>query len=157
IRLAMDSVLYARVESNFLLGHLELQLSGTPSATRDAIQITGRNGRNVNEIEEVLPMGTYNLMITQPVPFRYDAQFPHCSVYGFSLLISDAASDSRYDCSLNSLVPWDLNSMDGGSVGFGGPISSRGTLHLYGESFAMPRDRTDTIRMRLNQTSLVAI
>jgi len=159
IQLSRASILYAQLGSNFLLGDLEWQLTGTATGSGKQIQVYGRNGRNINEINEQLPIGNYQLKITQPALFRYDSYFPHCTVYSARIVINDALSNTHVDCSAYAAVPWDLNTPDGGSVAYGGPISSRGTLHLYGDSFLMPSDSgaVDTVRLRVNQSSLLAI
>jgi hypothetical protein len=63
--LDQDSAFYAKVGSNFLLSDMKLTLTGQKNSDGTLINFVGRNGRNLNEINELVPAGTYSLAVTQ--------------------------------------------------------------------------------------------
>ena len=161
IQLTRPSVIFARIGYNFLLSDLELSLVGNKSEGGKPVRIYGRNGRNTNEFNELLPAGSYQLILSQEKMFNFPGadRFPHCSVFFARFFIMDAANERTHtDCSTLDLLPWDLNSPTGGSQYFGGPVRD-GLLHMMGESFMMPSvdGQVNNMNVSIIRTSILSI
>lgn len=138
--LKVPSLVYIQVQYQFLLTPLQLNITGY-TLTYDYVSIVGINYRNLNSINDLLPPGSYTLTINQPggVLFTYGTQFPFCGPYAVRIFIRPSQDDSTHvDCSLYSVVPWNLDTVGGGSVPFGGPIDRSGSIHMAGENFLIP-------------------
>eukprot|EP01114_Cavostelium_apophysatum_P014626 TRINITY_DN383_c0_g1_i1.p1 TRINITY_DN383_c0_g1~~TRINITY_DN383_c0_g1_i1.p1 ORF type:complete len:3487 (+),score=923.94 TRINITY_DN383_c0_g1_i1:225-10685(+) len=148
------SILYVSVGFQFLLGDLYVNLTGMTGQA--PINMVGQRSRNYDEMFAYLPIGTYSLRIIQNVPI--DTTTLKCLVYDVAIVIQDAAGATHTDCSDYNVVPWDLISPTGGSQYFGGPISSGGVLHMYGE-FLMPIEgtETDTMSLAITKSSVLSI
>jgi hypothetical protein len=155
------SVFYAKLGYHFLLNDLELSIIGQKLSGQQ-VQLYGRNTKNQNELNEVLPAGSYSLRITQEVKFDFDGyeRFAHCSRFTARILIQDASTEvAHMDCTTLDLVPWNLNDPYGGAASFGGPIGPAGRLHLMGETFMIPlvNGQKDVIRFNLSETSMMSV
>lgn len=150
--LTVPSLVYIQAQYQFLITPLQLNITGY-SSTYDYVSIVGINYRNLNSINDLLPAGTYTLSISQPneVIFPYGTQFPHCGPYGLKIFIRNAHGDSTHvDCSVYSVVPWNLDTASGGSVPYGGPIDRSGSIHMAGENFIMPDGDKPTDKITFN-------
>lgn len=117
--MATPAIFYAQLGFNFLLSDMEIgitgnkadgisfshlensyEISGTP------VQVFGRGQRNINSIDEFLPIGEYTVTITQPLLFPYTSQYPHCTNFALTMVIKSAdQQDIHTDCTLqNNLV-----------------------------------------------------
>lgn len=159
LHLDNDSVLYSQVSFNFLLSEFELSITGTTADTNENVALFGRNGRNLNEINQILPAGHYQLSLKQPITFDFMSTFPHCTEYSWTIIIEPVNQETTHvDCSSLDVVPWDLNNPDGGSEPYGGPLDNTGSLHMWGSNFLMPDTRsTDDMQLRIRKTSIMSI
>lgn len=55
-------------------------------------------------------------------PSEMMALAPHCTTYSLRISIQDALEEEHVDCADYNVLPWDLNTANGGSAPFGGPI-----------------------------------
>lgn len=159
VNLQKDAVLYIQVGFNFLLSDMEIEITGT-SSLNEKIKINGRIGKNINEIDDILPSGNYNIQIKQPILFMQTNLFSHCNIYSLYIFAQDQSQEKFHvDCSSLDILPWNLNSIDGGSAPFGGPIDNVGSLYLFGSNFLMPPSASqfDTILFNISFTSLMSI
>jgi len=113
--------------------------------------------KNINELHQGLPAGSYTALIRQPVIQSTANAIAHCGFYSYSLIIKDGADPtSIIDCSLMEEVPWQLDSASGGSSSIGGPIKS-GTAHLYGENMHVPSQAKSFINFTVSTPSLFSV
>lgn len=90
----------------------------------ESISIVGYNGRNLNELNQLLPAGRYEFAINSRVTWTAQmmTSIPHCTEYALRVSIQNADEAEHVDCADYNTLPWDLNSPNGGSKPFGGPL-----------------------------------
>lgn len=134
-----ESVVYFKLGFDYLLSDLSLTLT---SLTNANIQpVPGRNGRNNNDINVVITPGTWSLKVYQPSVFVYSTQYPHCTHYSATLSIEALSEvNDHVDCTTLDILPWDLNSANGGSKPYGGPVNRDGELQMWGTNFYIHHD-----------------
>eukprot|EP01119_Soliformovum_irregulare_P024045 TRINITY_DN853_c0_g1_i1.p1 TRINITY_DN853_c0_g1~~TRINITY_DN853_c0_g1_i1.p1 ORF type:complete len:3439 (+),score=826.93 TRINITY_DN853_c0_g1_i1:91-10407(+) len=160
--LPVDSIFYAQVTYHFLLSDLELNITGHATSNNQFITAEGRNGKNINEIDLFLPAGTYTLTLLTSMP--YSANYMSrlggfCGLFSGKIIIQDAATkDTHTDCSALDTLPWNLNTVDGGTDAFGGPMVG-GTVRILGDNFLMPTvsGQVDTIALSVNTPSILSL
>jgi hypothetical protein len=149
------SVVYLQVGSQFLLSDLEARVI---SSNNNSLVWRGRMRKNTNVVHQALPAGNYIATIRQPVAQSTTNSLAHCAIYSYSLIIKDANDPSAVvDCTSLQAVPWQLDTAAGGSTPFGGPISSDGYLHFYGENMHVPMQYVSYMNFTVTKPSLVSI
>eukprot|EP00002_Diphylleia_rotans_P007883 TRINITY_DN1755_c0_g1_i13.p1 TRINITY_DN1755_c0_g1~~TRINITY_DN1755_c0_g1_i13.p1 ORF type:complete len:3322 (-),score=584.61 TRINITY_DN1755_c0_g1_i13:304-9891(-) len=142
------SRIYARVGYDFLLNDLAFELIG------DKMRFMGDNGRNFNEVDEIIEPGSYKLVLYQPSVMIEN--FKHCAEFSYELKIQSATALPNV-CQVFDLLPWDLNSDRGGSLPHGGPIDVDGELRMYGAEFVMYENSVEKISMKVQHNSFLRI
>lgn len=135
-----DSVVSVQVYYEFLWGDLHLSLSDKANTRVHH----GYNDYNSNDLQALIPAGSYVLTISQPLgwPAGINYRLP-CSEFFIRISISAASSTAdRVDCSAFEIFPWDLMSSKGGSADFGGPMTD-GQVRLWSDKFLMNGDGSE--------------
>ncbi|KYQ93296.1 hypothetical protein DLAC_05961 [Tieghemostelium lacteum] len=137
------------------LGYQFLFLDVDVKISSKNFEIQGKHNRNLNEINAILQPGSYNLVITSigGFPQSYTA---HCTPYRLAMIFRDASDDDHVDCSLFTLIPWDLNMLNATST-VGGPIDGSGTLNLYSNDFLVPTSLASNISLAVSEPTLINI
>ncbi|KAM9960930.1 hypothetical protein ACTFIW_010090 [Dictyostelium discoideum] len=152
--LTQPTLVYIQIGYQFLLGDFDMYIA---SEDRRSLRLLGKSNRNTNEINVILPAGSYSLTIVNPVKTPTDFG-QHCTPYRLSIALRSSSSTGHTDCSIFNSIPWDLNSEIGGSVGFGGPIDGEGNLRLYSDDFMAPSTgSTQNISFTIGQPTFVNI
>ncbi len=141
------SLVYAQVGADFLLNEMDIRIFGND------ILLHGIIWRNLNEIHQELPSGSYYLTISQNQMLSAATVPSHCGYYSMLLDIEDANGVTS-TCSVTNTLPSQLNS---GSSSYGGPISSEGTLHFYEDTVRVPEQDANYISFSLSQNSFVSV
>lgn len=147
------SLVYLQVGAQFLLDELDVRILA-PNGT---MLLHGRIRKNVNEIHEALQAGTYRAIIS--MPYSENNIVPsHCGSFSYALVIKDGGSPGTIiDCSTLNQLPWQLDSVSGGSSPYGGPIAANGTLHLFGQNMHVPDQLTSNINFTVSKQSLISV
>ncbi|KAN0043380.1 hypothetical protein ACTA71_011032 [Dictyostelium dimigraforme] len=152
--LTQPTLVFVQIGYQFLLGDFDMYIT---SEDRKGLLLLGKSNRNTNEINVILPAGSYSLSIVNPsiIPSIFGE---HCTPYRLSIAFRSASSAGHTDCSIFNSIPWDLNSPNGGSVEFGGPIDGEGNLRFYSDDFIAPStSSTQNITFTVSDPTFVNI
>lgn len=123
------TAIFAQVSFCFPMNDLYLALVASTS-TSPLVPISGNEG--VYQLNTVVPAGDYYLEVR---PLTSDPPPAHCRVFSLRIITSDASSSApNSQCSSYDVLPWNLNTDDGGSAAYGGPMAND-RLDLYGGHF----------------------
>jgi hypothetical protein len=147
------SVVYLQVGTQFLLSELEVRIYNQANNTF----WHGRMRKNINQIHQGLPAGSYFVLIRQTI-IQTTPTLAHCGFFSYSFIIKDGNDPNAIvDCSSLQTIPWQLDSNYGGSSALGGPISSNGTLHLYGDGMHITNQAASYINFTLSRQSILSV
>eukprot|EP01116_Phalansterium_solitarium_P020047 TRINITY_DN57_c0_g1_i6.p1 TRINITY_DN57_c0_g1~~TRINITY_DN57_c0_g1_i6.p1 ORF type:complete len:3361 (+),score=947.88 TRINITY_DN57_c0_g1_i6:1118-11200(+) len=156
-----SAVIYTRLGFQYLPGAIEIVLTGT-ALDGTAIAVDGRDGYNYDEINEVLPAGSYVLSLIQNTNL-WGSQYPQqCAISTFRVTIFPLSAESHVDCTSYKMLPYNLNSPTGGSSPYGGPVDSSGAIHVFGTQFLMPpaiatSTAQSVIAFNISKPSLISV
>lgn len=157
LEIKVPSRVYAQIGYEYALGNLDLEITKMNDNETRAV---GIQQRNFNIIRATLEIGTYYLDILNPTPPpSLKEPLEYCFPFTFVIsVIPTSKGGSGGGCLFKDTVPWDLNRYDGGSIRFGGPIDSAGSLLLYGDTFAVPSGVTSNeIAFSVKEDSALSI
>ncbi|KAK5576095.1 hypothetical protein RB653_007233 [Dictyostelium firmibasis] len=152
--LTQPTLIYVQIGYQFLLGDFDMYIT---SDDKNSLHLLGKSNRNTNEINVVLPVGKYYLTIVNPsiIPAQFGE---HCTPYRLSITLRSASSTGHSDCSIFNSIPWDLNSPNGGSAQFGGPMDGEGNLRFYSDDFIAPSvSSTQNVSFTVSEPTFVNI
>eukprot|EP01091_Cochliopodium_minus_P008899 TRINITY_DN2090_c0_g1_i1.p1 TRINITY_DN2090_c0_g1~~TRINITY_DN2090_c0_g1_i1.p1 ORF type:complete len:3438 (-),score=854.08 TRINITY_DN2090_c0_g1_i1:40-10353(-) len=128
--ITQPSVIYTSAETNFLTNYISSNL-----VKGGILSFPGFTSSNINQIDRVIDAGNYALIFTYNNVFQQPLR---CFIYKLSIFIRPYSVNGPHaDCSNYDLLPVDLNTVQGGSLPFGGPINN-GELSFHGNSFLFP-------------------
>ncbi|KAL6071619.1 Tenascin C [Balamuthia mandrillaris] len=127
--------IHTEVTYDFPASHLSIMLT---SDVHDRLRIVGKNLYNRNVLDELLPVGNYNLtlQLTRP-PYSLE-----CSLYDFSIVVDFVDEDEASACATAAKFPYSLNQPNF--------LDQRGSLHVQ-DIFASTS--THMVHFDLNATS----
>ncbi|EGC36415.1 hypothetical protein DICPUDRAFT_54646 [Dictyostelium purpureum] len=151
--LEVPSKIYIQIGYQFILGDLNVHIYNNDVS----LSFIGKANRNTNDINAELLPGIYNLDITSIHGLPAEIS-PHCTPYNLAIIIRHSSSDIHGDCSIFNAIPWDLNSLNGGSTQFGGPIDANGYLRMYSDDFIAPSNAASrNISLTVSQDTFINI
>lgn len=158
--LKKDTLIYVKLGFNFLFDDMYAILvgHGVDSTLFPYDGVKGVPSRNLNVINQLVPAGNYTLRVAiQPPKSSLWSGKHFCMPYSMGLFLQEAKNDHEHlDCIDYDLLPYNLNTHDGGSVPFGGPIMG-GAVHISGNKFLLLKRTTNTMIFTVQKASVLTL
>eukprot|EP01125_Pyxidicula_operculata_P010689 TRINITY_DN351_c0_g3_i1.p1 TRINITY_DN351_c0_g3~~TRINITY_DN351_c0_g3_i1.p1 ORF type:complete len:3455 (-),score=945.65 TRINITY_DN351_c0_g3_i1:93-9641(-) len=150
----MDSIVNVQIQYDFILSPFDIVIKEV-SGTKNVANHLSTLEYNTNDLNIFINPGSYNLYIYQVDPWKSTEIDMQCSMFDLRITIGKSGSD-RIDCTSYDVFPWDLNSKDGGSEEFGGPMV-QGTLNIWGDKFLMSAGSKMSTKFHITQNSALNV